>query len=353
MSAGSADESPLAARLAARIRAEGPIPVSEYVDAALYDPDHGFFMIGGRAGRAGDFITAPEVGFLFGAVMARAIDSWWIDLGRPSRLLVIDVGAGPGTLGRSVLEARPEVAARGALEWGSWEPSSLQRTLHPHHEVAFSTDEMPPAGVPTVFIANEVLDNRPFDMVERTPGGWAEILVDVDQDGVFTTVVGGSVTDDLLPSDVRVGCRVPWQTGARALVAEAIAAAPAGRLVVLDYGADTVELAARPDLGWLRTHRGHEPGGDWLRDPGTKDVTTDVAIDQIIADRRPVSLVSQATFLRRHGIEELVDEGRRIWEERAHLGDLEALLARSRISEAEALLDPGGMGGFFVAEWPI
>jgi hypothetical protein len=26
---------------------------------------------------------------------------------------------------------------------------------------------------------------------------------------------------------------------------------------------------------------------------------------------------------------------------------------RSRISEAEALLDPGGLGGFLVAEWRV
>ena len=74
MAAGSADDRSLAAQLVERIRRDGPIPVSEFVDAALYDPRDGFYMSGGRAGRSGDFLTAPEVGPLFVAVIARALD---------------------------------------------------------------------------------------------------------------------------------------------------------------------------------------------------------------------------------------------------------------------------------------
>jgi SAM-dependent MidA family methyltransferase len=45
------------------------------MDDALYGPE-GFYMRpdGGSAGRRGDFLTSPEVGPLFGAVLARAID---------------------------------------------------------------------------------------------------------------------------------------------------------------------------------------------------------------------------------------------------------------------------------------
>ena len=60
---------------------------------------------------------------------------------------------------------------------------------------------------------------------------------------------------------------------------------------------------------------------------------------------------SKAAFLRRYGIDDLVEAGRRLWEERAHLGDLEAIRARSRATEAKALLDPTGLGDFTVLEW--
>ena len=76
-------------RIAAAIRRRGPVPFSEVMEAALYDPDHGFYASGGVAGRRGDFITSPEVGPLFGAVVARALDSWWGAARRPDPFVVV------------------------------------------------------------------------------------------------------------------------------------------------------------------------------------------------------------------------------------------------------------------------
>ena len=47
-----------------------------------------------------------------------------------------------------------------------------------------------------------------------------------------------------------------------------------------------------------------------------------------------------------HGIDALVEEGRRVWHERGAIGDLEAVRGRSRVGESEALLDPQGLGSF-------
>jgi hypothetical protein len=48
--------------------------------------------------------------------------------------------------------------------------------------------------------------------------------------------------------------------------------------------------------------------------------------------------------LRELGIDDLVAEARAQWDARAHVGDLEALRHRSRVNEAAALRDPGGLG---------
>ena len=77
---------------AAIAAAGGAIPFSEYMRLALYG-EGGFYTTGGRAGRrGGDFITSPEVGPLFGTVIARALDAWWKELGSPSRFDVIECG---------------------------------------------------------------------------------------------------------------------------------------------------------------------------------------------------------------------------------------------------------------------
>src|SRR4029453_10345798 len=95
-------------RIVAEIARRGPIPFVDAIELALYDPEGGFYTAGGgRSGRRprGHFLTSPEVGPLFGAVVARALDEWWRELGEPDPFVVVDAGAGPGTLPRSVLAA--------------------------------------------------------------------------------------------------------------------------------------------------------------------------------------------------------------------------------------------------------
>src|SRR5262249_22293125 len=121
-----------------------------------------------------------------------------------------------------------------------------------------------------------------------------------------------------------------------------------GMVVAFDYADSTASMASRAPDEWLRTYRGHQRGEQTLRGLGLQDITCDVAIDQL---PKPTRVERQAEWLRRHGLHELGDEGKRVWEERKHLGDLEAMRARSRVNEAEALLDPSGLGGFAVLEW--
>ena len=107
---------PLEELVAERIGRRRPAAASTQVmELALYDPERGFYATGGRAGRRGDFLTSPEVGPLFGAVLARALDGWWDELGRPDPFVVVEAGAGPGTLARTVLPAAAGLRAGAAL----------------------------------------------------------------------------------------------------------------------------------------------------------------------------------------------------------------------------------------------
>ena len=80
----AADEIRDAIAAAEPVGGQRAIPFERFMDLALYG-EHGFYNSGGVAGRRGDFITSPEVGPLFGAVLARALDVWWRELGeRPT-----------------------------------------------------------------------------------------------------------------------------------------------------------------------------------------------------------------------------------------------------------------------------
>ncbi len=336
------------------------MPVSRWIEAALYDPTHGFYMSGGQAGRRGDFLTAPEVGPLFGAVIARAVDSWWTAAGEPDGFAVYEVGAGPGTLARAVMRAWPACAEAGALEWWAIEVSPMQRAGHPVHELVRSAPNLHEAraaagGARGVVLANELLDNIPFDIAQLTDAGWLPLVVCNEPHGGFGVRPGepdpeiDAVLDTLAP-EATVGATIPWQARARAWINDVISCDTTLRVVAFDYGGTTSDLLARGS-GWLRTHSDHSGEADWLDGPGGHDITADVDLNQMQLDHVARTIVSQADFLIEHGIRELVAEGRRVWAERAHIGDLTALAARSRVGESEALCDPDGMGSFHVVEW--
>jgi SAM-dependent MidA family methyltransferase len=314
------------------------------MEDALYGPD-GFYSSGGSAGRRGDFITSPEVGPLFGAVIANFIDAEWERLGRPGEFVVVDAGAGPGTLARGVMAARPACAA--AMRYVAVELSAPQRGQHPSG--VESRVDLPPGPFDGVIIANELLDNLPFRLAVFDDG-WREAHAVEDRYGRFVEELNVfDTTPDVLPATASLGARAPIQDAAAAWVEEARRRVGRGAVVVIDYAVPTTaELASRPWREWLRTYRGHERGGHYLATPGAQDITADVAIDQL---PEPDAVRTQQQWLQLHGIAQLVDEGKVYWAANAASPGLAALTMRSRIGEAEALLDPHGLGGFTVMEW--
>jgi SAM-dependent MidA family methyltransferase len=322
-----------------------PVPFDVFMADALYGAT-GFYSASGRAGRHGDFITSPEVGPLFGAVVARFLDAEWERIGRPDPFTVVDAGAGPGTLARSILAAAP--ACSGAMRYVADEVSPAQREQHPPG--VESRADLPADPFDGVIIANELLDNLPFRLAVHD-GGWREAYVVALPDGRLVESLSAPFdpVPEVLPAHVALGARAPIQEAARHWIDDARRLVRNGSVVVIDYAAPTTaELAGRPWREWLRTYRGHQRGGHYLADPGTQDITCEVAIDQL---PEPDAIRTQAQWLQLHGIVGLVDEGKRAWEAHAARPDLEAIRMRSRVSESEALLDPRGLGGFTVLEY--
>jgi SAM-dependent MidA family methyltransferase len=324
-----------------------PVPFDEFMRDALYGED-GFYTRpdGGHAGRRGDFLTSPEVGPLFGAVIANYLDAEWARIGRPEQFTVVDAGAGPGTLARSILAAAPHCA--DALDYIAVEVSAPQRERHPEGVTSQAT--MPTNLLDGVIIANELLDNLPFRLAVFD-SGWREAYVTLDSAGKQSEML--SAPFDPPPAQLlttaTLGARVPLVEQAATFIEDTRQLLRSGSLLVVDYGVPlTAELAQRPWREWLRTYRGNERGDHYLVAPGSQDITTDIPFDQLpTAD----AVRTQAQFLQRWGIDELVTEGKQVWEAQAARPGLEAMKMRSRISEAEALLDPGGLGNFIVAEW--
>jgi len=157
-----------------------------------------------------------------------------------------------------------------------------------------------------VIVANELLDNLPTRVLERTPTGWSEVAVSVGA-GVALIDVLVEVDEPLPPQAVAalpVGTRIPWAEQAAEWVEHARRRAT-HRTIVFDYGQLTQPHAQATQADWLRTH----------------------------------------------GIDERTGAARRTWEAERATGGMAALRARSAVIEAEALTDPAGLGAFEVLEW--
>ncbi|MEX1009116.1 MAG: SAM-dependent methyltransferase [Acidimicrobiia bacterium] len=371
--------SALAKRLAERIHREGPIPFDTFVEEALYG-DGGFFTRAKGAGRRGlDFVTSPEVGTLFGALVARALDEFWDELHAPDPYLVVEAGAGRGRLAADVLASQPRCGP--ALRYVLVERSEALRAeqrellvLEPFEDalgpvipdgdgppapvadvgpIATSLGELPAVPLTGVVLANELLDNLPFRVVERSADGWSEVRVGITEDAFEEDVIPAAPAlateaDHVASGDVPVGTRLPVPTGARDWLL-GCAAVLRGTLLIVDYAASAAELMERGQAGWLRTYREHRRGASPIVAPGEQDITADVPLEYLVHAASAAGLTlerecTQAEWLRELGVEELVADARAQWDARAHVGDLEALRHRSRVTEAAALLDPAGLG---------
>jgi SAM-dependent MidA family methyltransferase len=328
--------------VAAIAAAGGAIRFDEYMRIALYG-EHGFYTSGGQAGRRGHFLTSPEVGPLFGAVLARWIDSEWQRLGKPGDFTIVECAAGPGALARSILAAAPQWRDR----YVAVEVSALQRERHPAGVASVAA--LPAGPITGVVIANELLDNLPFRLAVFD-GIWREAAVAVGRESTLVEVtLDADPSWNWLPESAPLGARLPIQNEAARWTGEIDQLLVSGTALAVDYCTATAgELVGMPWRDWLRTYRAQGRGEHYLRSVGEQDITAQVCVDQLVP---PSSVESQADFLRGWGIEELVAEGRSAWTAAAAAPDIAALRMRSRISEAEALLDLTGLGGFTVLSW--
>src|SRR5262249_21712984 len=84
----------LSERLRNRIAREGPISFYDFMRAALYDPEEGYYSRGGAIGDGGDFVTSPSVSPAFARSLARL---FLLEIGSfEGEIDFVEVGAGSG-----------------------------------------------------------------------------------------------------------------------------------------------------------------------------------------------------------------------------------------------------------------
>ena len=283
--------------------AEGPLGFADYMRAALYEPGLGYYMAGAsKFGEGGDFVTAPELGPLFGralAVQCREVLGALVDGGEAPAIL--ELGAGTGALAESVIGALADVAG---LTYLILEPSAelahrqrarLAAALGPEALARVRWLDALPEGFAGVVLANEVVDALPVERFVKSGDGIGECVrvetveragEDNDVGSPFADAFGTAppalvealahVESDL-PAPLPAGYASELNAFAGPWVRALADALRRGVAIVIDYGYPRHEYylpeRGRGTLACYYRHRMHDDPYRW---PGLQDITAHV-----------------------------------------------------------------------------
>lgn len=358
-SATTQHRTPLAQRIAARIRASGPITFAEYMAECLYHPELGYYSRA-EAKRFADYYTSVDVHPVFGRLLARQFAEMWDLLGRPPRFDLVEAGAGVGRLAAYILDFAARALPRfyAALHYTAVESSPGRRAQHGQLFAAHTAEGRitSAAGFPArigdgCIFSNELLDALPVHRVIGDLGGeLSEIHVGLAGDR-FVDVSAPLSTHAIAEYFATQGVTLAEGQQAEAGLIAADWMEAAGRclgrgfVLTIDYGHEARELYNDRHLrGTLLAYRNHRAGEDYYAAPGEQDLTAHVSFTALdLAGRRAglerTGLVSQSHFLMALGcgnnFADLYDEGQ---------SETERLRARLLLKN---LIHPEGMGETF------
>lgn len=335
-----------------RIASDGPITMGAFMAACLTHPSHGYYTGRDPLGRAGDFVTAPEISQMFGELIGAWCIVAWEQMGKPARFALVELGPGRGTLMADMLRAariRPEFLAAARLHLVEISPALRQaqkRVLADHRPTWLAElGELPPE--PMIVVANEFFDSLPIEQFVRPGGEWRRRMISVDGTGALAL----SESDEPIRLDASLDDAAEGAIAEISPAAQATAFEIGGRLrdhpgyaLVLDYGR---EGALGESLQAIRGHTAEPP----LANPGDADLSAHVDFRALIraatmAGAGTFGPIPQGEFLKALGAEARAEalaraEPTRRSELALALARLVGVRAMGRLFQALAIASPG------------
>jgi SAM-dependent MidA family methyltransferase len=349
-------------KIKARIVSEGPISVAQYMTICLSDPDAGYYTTREPFGRGGDFITAPEVSQMFGELIGATLLSAYEAIGSPDQFELVELGPGRGTLMSDLLRMlalRPAFLKAARLNLVEMSPrlrkiqqETLKKSpLKPEFRDMFQDV---PEG-PMLLVANEFFDALPIHQFVKTPDGWLERQIGLDEGNELTFGVGSArLTESAIATSCAtspLGTILETQPAANA-IAEDIGrrlAQCGGAAVFFDYG--YLKTAAGDTLQALYKHAFDHV----LANPGEADLTAHVNFEALTSaaikgGAKALPAMTQGSFLLQAGLLERAGSlgtGKSHQEQEAIRDAVERLAAPDQMGELFKVLAVTGTGTSF------
>jgi len=183
----------LEALLRQEIQVKGPLSQGRFMEVALQHSIHGYYRSQEAIGR--DFTTSPEISQVFGELIGAWAIDYYIKLGQPKILSLVELGPGKGTLMADFL--RISKTAKGfidALDIHLVEMNPLlkiiqQNVIKDSARWVEQFAEIPSSSTPLMIIANEFFDAFPTNYYVRKNNVLYERCVEIKEDRLVFTLI--------------------------------------------------------------------------------------------------------------------------------------------------------------------
>jgi len=148
------------------------IPLDKFINIALYDKRFGYYMKKNPFGKDGDFITSPLISNLFGEMLAVWCVSFWEYLGKPKKILLVELGPGEGSLCLDLLKTFKQFKNfYNSLEINLFEISdklkAIQKAKINNDKVKWIKKINDINYGPVIFLGNEFFDSLPIKQIYK------------------------------------------------------------------------------------------------------------------------------------------------------------------------------------------
>ena len=179
------------------------IPLDQFINVSLYDKEFGYYMKKNPFGKKGDFITAPLISELFGEMLAVWCVAFWEHIGKPNKILLVELGPGDGSLCKVLLKTAKQFKSfYNSLEINLLEISdtlkAIQKTKINNKKVRLIKKIREINYGPVIFLGNEFFDALPIKQIYKKKKLFFEKYVTLSSDDKKIEFLNKKANDNLI-----------------------------------------------------------------------------------------------------------------------------------------------------------
>jgi NADH dehydrogenase [ubiquinone] 1 alpha subcomplex assembly factor 7 len=162
-----------------KIPSKKTLPVDDFIEKILYEPEIGYYSRKDPFGKNGDFITSPTISNLFSEIIGIWLVSAWEKMGKPKIFNFVELGPGDGSLTKviiSTLKKFPEL--NKAIKIYLYEKSIFLKVIQKQNidnkHIKWIKNFKSIKKGPVIFFGNEFFDAIPIKQFSNINNEWFE-----------------------------------------------------------------------------------------------------------------------------------------------------------------------------------